>query len=195
VAVAQDCDIKAIDIDGADKLPDIKANFTCASAKLTAALSRIERLEAELRPFSVAKGIVAAFDRSEIEGACPVGWSPFKPAGGRFIVGAGVHTNTDANGPLKNHPSYKDKPTDAVGGEEKHLLAEHEIPTHAHQVYPHAGYTWPDIPAGEKTQQRQGATGGDTTTYVHTGTTSSWGGGQPHNTMPPYVALYYCIKD
>ena len=60
-AQAQECDIKNVTADGSDKLPDIAANFTCVTAKLNAALSRIERLESDLEAFRFAKGAVLAF--------------------------------------------------------------------------------------------------------------------------------------
>ena len=156
-AHAQECDIKSVTTDGSDKLPDIAANFTCVSAKLNAALSRIERLEADLEAFRFAKNAVLAFNTDK-NAPCPRGWKLFDEASGRFIVGAGFGDGLTPR-------NVKDK-----GGEEMHKLTEAEIPNHSHSVYQHAGYHWPDIPNAQKTQPNQGANGGDTTTYVHGGT-------------------------
>ena len=133
---------------------------------------------------AVPSGIVAAYSGSGTETSCPPDWRLFELAAGRFVVGAGPSS-----------PELTDHKTLSTGGEEMHKLTEAETPNHSHSVYQHAGYNWPDIPNEQKTHPNQGANGGDTTTYVHGGTTGTWGGDLPHNTMPPFVALYYCIKE
>lgn len=142
-------------------------------------------------------GLVAAFYRSErgALGACPAGWSLFSEAGGRFIVGAGGHTNVDENGGrLTRHPSAFDLPADAVGGSETHKLTVQEMPKHRH--LPHGevdrivGYD--NEGPGDRAIQTRSTDGAS---LLNSAVTSFEGGDQPHNNMPPYIALYFCKKE
>lgn len=186
IANAQECELKNLNEEGRTTAT-AQANFTCISAKLTAALSRIEALESELVPFRSAEGIVAAFDRSQ-QDACPRGWSIFKEGGGRVIVGAGTNTNTDQNGSdLTDHAALRDDPVKSVGGEEQHTLTEKEIPEHSHSTV--------------QMIADNGIDGVDSTTtasgdhHNEPRDTGKAGGGEAHNNMPPYVALFYCKMD
>ncbi len=71
---------------------------------------------------------VLAFNRSETQPACPRGWSLFREAGGRLIVGAGQHENHG----LSEYPSFKDDPNDATGGAENVAVTVAQMPTHRH---------------------------------------------------------------
>lgn len=142
------------------------------------------------------RGAVVAFDRSELnlnrdsDGACPEGWVLFRPAGGRFIVGAGSHMNADPNGsPLSSYPTFSDSPELATGGSERHTLTVAEMPSHEHRSSFGGADTAVDI-AG----LNSGVNWGIRRT-IGPDSTSSAGGGQPHNNMPPFIALYFCKKD
>ncbi len=137
---------------------------------------------------------VVAFDRSEKEGACPQGWSLFTPAGGRVVVGAGVHRNEDMNGALLSaHTSFAENEKASIGGEEVHNLSVDEMPRHNHSFAsnPVTRGGW----GGQAT--RTFAVGGSepVSDLVVGGTVGLNGGDQPHNNMPPFVALYYCKFD
>ena len=212
---AQECDLRAIVPDGTNQVPNIQTNFTCVSSKLSAALSRIEALEADLKPFREAKGIVAAFDRSHTERPCPTGWSLFAPAGGRFIVGAGLNGNKDKNNQeLSDYPTFKDEPANAVGGEEKHAQKLEELVPHKHGgttqfanemenvivVYQAGPSVLPNHVVGiqgGKLYRREDRAAMPGAVHTHNFETDNGTGalGNPQNTMPPFVALYYCIKD
>src|SRR4051812_38368193 len=120
---------------------------------------------------------------------CPDGWSPFDEARGRIIIGAGVPSNSEfkdwrrigSSDPIQLTTR---KPFES-GGEENHIITVSEMPAHNHRVYPHAGFPDPG-------SQVSGAHGGDETTRVRYGETNFMGDGKPHNTMPPFIALYYC---
>ncbi|MEQ8297062.1 MAG: hypothetical protein RIB55_11310 [Nitratireductor sp.] len=192
-ARAQDCDIRNLEGTG-NSTQVAQANFTCMTARLTATLARIEALESELEPFRRASGIVAAFDRSE-EDACPRGWERFAPAGGRMIVGAGVNNNVDENGQsLSRYPALMDDPDGAQGGAEWHALKAEEMPTHSHEFNGTSVLRgqWTGLPAVALSVGGEGA--GVHQPFVPEGTISETGGSQPHNNMPPYLALYYCIR-
>lgn len=159
---------------------------------------RIEEITAESLPELVGKtilppGIVAAFARSNRGGgACPKGWAPFREAGGRTIVGAGKHQNAG----LSEYPSYYDDPTHSVGGEELVTITLDQMPGHNHSIQGLGNNNG----TGTDIQAVNIGTAGSTMNRGVIGTMRdgySWntGGGQPHNNMPPYIALYFCKKD
>ncbi|MBG6148687.1 hypothetical protein IWQ51_006861 [Labrenzia sp. EL_142] len=149
--------------------------------------------------FASMKGAVIAFDRSEDRGggiaggACPIGWTLFRPAGGRFILGAGSHTNSDENGArLSDYGAFSDDPDDATGGIERYALTREEMPWHQHSM-------GVDL---------RGEGGGSGYSYVRPvgpndgsgAPTVGMGGLQDqstkaHQNMPPYIALYFCRKE
>jgi hypothetical protein len=204
-AHAQACDVKEVPSVAGQTIPATNENFASLSQcisdlsiKLEATTAALERANAALSDatnnaaaFGQGQGAVVAFNRSEREGACPIGWRKFDEAAGRFIVGAGVNSWVDVVGrPLTRHPSLKDKPEGAVGGEEVHQLTVVEMPSHDHsssgfnllvtrngkEVAEHA------VPQNIDINARKGKP------------IEPEGGDQPHNNMPPFVALYYCIK-
>ncbi len=163
--------------------------------------NQIKDLQAEIEPLkALLQGAVIAFHRSENEGACPPRWKRFEPAAGRFVVGAGVNTWTDVAGrPLKDHPSLKDDSAGAVGGEEVHQLSIGEMPVHNHNNFDTAEQN--DYNQLLTYRKDNGYTGkyfdgsvGELA-YQNGRPITSAGGDQPHNNMPPYIALYYCIKE
>lgn len=111
----------------------------------------------------------------------PSGWALCDGTNGtpdlreRFIVGArqdvGGIPETNVSGVLTK-----------IGGEAKHTLTIAEMPAHSHNFS-----TW---------QDRTGSAGGETERpkFDTIGTTSSTGGGQPHNILPPYYALAFIMK-
>ena len=99
-------------------------------------------------------------------GSCPVGWSVYSAGVGRMIVGAGGGRGLGA-----------------MGGAETHTLTVAEMPSHSHETPRSANSVNDNHLRGEGDNQRAGPR------------TSPAGGGQPHNNMPPYVALTFCRKD
>ena len=91
---------------------------------------------------------------------------------------------------LTSYPSLVDDASKAIGGEEQHKLTEAEMPRHRHVVYPHAG-----VVVGPPGAHRGAGSEDPHPTSKTDGTTNEAGGSQPHNIRPPFVALYYCIKD
>ena len=102
----------------------------------------------------------------------------------------------------------------SVGGEASHTLTTDEIPAHTHtrgtmnitgsfKVDPDAGWCrvqgdgafYTDTTSKRSTGGATGSTDVDTVCHLNashswTGATSSVGGGQSHNNMPPYFAIY-----
>ena len=116
---------------------------------------------------------------------CPDGWEIFEQASGRFIVGNDGRPEWRAivdSGDL----------VFAIGGEEQVTLTEAQMPAHVHQT----------VDAGDPISSAH--VGGGIVERAHIGTrwegnffannTFPRGGGQSHNNMPPYVALYWCTR-
>jgi hypothetical protein len=132
----------------------------------------------------IPKEAVLAFDLDRSKPIdCPDGWRPYHELGGRMIVGAGEHTNRDELGAAISNFAIG-----ASGGSEKHALTLEEMPAHDHeyttkqddriQSGTNTPVWWKEKPA------RTSITGGLTD-----GTT------KPHNNMPPFLALMYCIQE
>lgn len=79
----------------------------------------------------------------------------------------------------------------STGGEATHTLTETEMPSHTHNIHAtiggggriNGGY---NAPSGSSTYNIPFTLTNDTN-YIINGNT---GGGQPHNNMPPYLAVY-----
>lgn len=109
---------------------------------------------------------------------CPTpGWERYDDAQGRFILGWSENTNLPAQ------ETRALRPYDDTGGNALVTLTIEQIPSHRH-LY-----------------ERQTDTGGGCgldgcgfhSEYPVKETTAA-GGSQPHNNMPPYIALTYCKK-
>lgn len=133
-------------------------------------------------PAQIPFGATLSFDRPN---GCPPGWEQFEPAAGRFIIGVGGKYELPYVG---GEPRYQ------IGGEETHVLTVEEMPNHFHGgEFRQLPVTGPDqfnilVVPGEG----QGTGSPAVTSWVnghpHKGT-------DPHNNMPPYVALYICKKE
>lgn len=126
----------------------------------------------------VPVGAVVAF--REVDG-CPtdMGWRNFGEGAGRFIVGTGSHTQFDSYG-----MQVESLKLGAKGGHRTHRLSKDEMPEHSHEYVFSSG----------KASPRKGDTSedefGKKDRTIQTGKS---GNNDPHNNMPPYVALHYCI--
>lgn len=99
------------------------------------------------------------------------GWEPYANADGRMIVGVGQGTNT----------YFHFGKTD---GAETHTLTVDQMPEHNHgkSLAYEAGETKFAFAAKKPNGDARDQWGGNV------------GGNQPHNNMPPYIALYFCEK-
>ncbi|MGV6847499.1 MAG: phage baseplate protein [Marinibacterium sp.] len=115
--------------------------------------------------------------------ACPPGWSEFTLASGRFVLGAS--------------PTYR---PGSFGGEESVTLTEAQMPRHQHRTQ--VGTSRANFV--DKGRFDTGTSNSPTVSnsgqrhpYISglDFSSSRVGGSQPHNNMPPYIALYFCKKD
>jgi hypothetical protein len=149
---------------------------------------------------SIPSGAVVAFNANE----CPkgLGWRDYWEGTGRFVVGAGktisawrrVNPDGSFNGALQNYTTH---PLNERGGEENHILSKAELPADpvSFVVVPvnKAKFGFGesqesfDIFVGEK----PGVSPGSYETRI----SKPIGEGAPHNIMPPFIALTYCVKE
>lgn len=143
------------------------------------------------------------------------GWEPYYPAAGRFLIGAGPHSegggasrNRDQDGnPLTVYIGPDDLSEETlrtpnaantsnkmrVGGAETHALTEEEMPKHRHAIkigsFSVAGYG-----RGEPLNWNRD---GNDHQIIETGPFGgdTNGNTKPHSNMPPYIALYFCKKE
>ncbi|MEO0820616.1 MAG: hypothetical protein AAF074_09355 [Pseudomonadota bacterium] len=124
-------------------------------------------------PAAFPEGIIVASVRP-----CPdIGreWRSYDNAGGRFLIGVGASTDT-----RKETKAFKFEETN---GAYQHLLTVKEMPKHDHD----------GIFGGD------GGKAGMNNEYAYHSSgyrkIRSEGGGEPHNNMPPYVAVYFCKRE
>jgi microcystin-dependent protein len=105
---------------------------------------------------------------------------------GRFVVGLNPSDPPFAN-------------LAGTGGESKHTLAPNEMPIHAHgdiTDWEVSEASWANESSGNPGDRLAVANAGRRSgqRLYSQFTTNNAGGGEPHNTLPPYIALNYLIK-
>ena len=160
---------------GAHRIDFVARREGSAAEEFAELQNQIRKLQTKRVP----SGMVAPFELAE----CPNGWTDFERAAGRFIVGVG-----SGDGLTRRLLSQ-------TGGDEQVTLSISEMPKHRHQ----------NPTRGDDQRQRdenrlqetiwalpvtdKGTMGG-----AHERPTEYVGNGQPHNNIPPYIALRYCKK-
>ena len=195
----------------ADRPGDAVRAFECleiAQSDLIAASARIDKLEDRLDDLESLAGrvdaltnsvttaaattvpavgdhpetrAVVAYVSAKGEKTCPKGWVPFEAAKDRFILGAGA-----------NYPVVG-----TTDGEAEVTLSEAQMPTHDHDfAYVSVrGIEW--LNAGTNTNMpyfniSSSQSARNVNVKRHGAGVFSAGGGEPHNNMPPFIALYFC---
>lgn len=161
-------------------LPD-EARVRELAARAAAAANRTlvaDDLPGLITANAIPTGAVVAFATE-----CPAefGWTEYEPARGRFLVATGKHS--DANGTTR---TFVAGAGDNDGTYETTLTVD-QMPAHRHGV------------------ERQGPTrgieglpplgsDGAVLSAIEREQTLATGKGEPHNNVPPYIALHFCEK-
>ena len=139
---------------------------------------------------NLPKSAVMAFDDSA---GCPDGWKPFLAAQSRAIIGATFGTGSEPGlgnneyGTALVERKYRDH-----GGAEEVFLRLSQIPTHNHGLLltmaagPGANLHHYDNPSARDLIA--------SSSIRPDAPNVAEGQNQPHNNMPPYIALYFCQK-
>lgn len=75
----------------------------------------------------------------------------------------------------------------SIGGEVEHILTTEEMPAHTHDFNRHQLWRTETVP---ESGESDGYGVSNKTLTVYRDTTTSTGGGQAHNNMPPYLSVY-----
>lgn len=147
---------------------------------LTAQVSALQEELKSLRDRLPPEDAIMLVDDAD---GCPTGWidvAAREPQifAGRTIVARGFHSDRQPR-------EYRD-----TGGEEEHLLEWGEMPPHTHSYED----TFVEIVGGNE-QLSAAARSQRVRNKKAEKETSEAGRGEPHNNMPPFIALYYCKKD
>lgn len=154
----------------------------------------------------VPRGGVLGFDRDDLtQKKCPPGWSPFILGRGRVLIGAGDPSKGD-KGVGSNGETLATRNLRDTGGAERHKLGKGEIPAHEHMILD-PGHNH-RVSGGYKTAGgTKGPGGGELSVGGYSGgnhysrekktgiTILANDGGNSHENMPPYIALFFCKKD
>ena len=162
--------------------PETQSFTRTISSRQTAGLARRSSTEPSGAVSDFPSGAVVAFDR---EDGCPAGWSEYRDADGRFIVGTGRHSVHDAYGNVLDELEFGGE-----GGERTHRLKVKEMPKHHHRHWFSNGAGDDRAPDADFRPHESG--GRD---YAQRRDTTATGDNKPHNNMPPYIALRFCRLD
>lgn len=144
----------------------------------------------------VPKNAVVAFaDESLNPEKCPKGWSSYKMARSRVIVGIGDPRSTrdgklDAEAELRKFTNYG---YGQHGGQERVVLSEAHIPEHQH-VLEVSQFSFLGVGQGTP-QGGLSRSEGTASRLPKDLPLSKYGKGDPHDNMPPFIALYFCKKN
>ena len=106
---------------------------------------------------------------------------------GRFLLASGSNTANTDNTYGSLNANVINRPVGEQGGEAVHTLTTSEMPSHAHPIrYGSVGSSSGDVYASVRVpyNQAQARVGEDNQGM------EAVGGGQAHNNMPPYLAVY-----
>ena len=152
------------------------------------------------------RAAVVAFDRDDLEqDRCPAGWRPFKNARARVIVGAGDPGGSPGKlGFDENAQRLTHYVLGQHGGSEVQTLKIGEMPNHLHMNERRFAFlrasgenvvdlgSLPVRKVVRGTAKYTDMLQSESAKFYDTKTA---GEGNPHNNMPPFIALYFCKKD
>ena len=188
---------------GAGYIVDQSAQKAAADIKASDVAEKLQTIEFAKTVFGATEplppGAVLAFypelqsDDGVKSFRCPTGWILFEEAAGRFLLAAGSGLGLSP------------RPFGGMGGDEVHALRIDEMPSHSHgsgslltgeakvafHIPPDIGPN-PGGSGGVIMDPKFGVNYEQTHRHPISGETDTRGGGQPHNNMPPYLAIWSC---
>lgn len=165
---AQSCN-EAVSEGGVLDPASLRSCLISKDAQINSLQTRLSALE---MTSAIPRGAVVAFDRSQ---GCPSGWNDMGTQWrGRSLVAA-VGSANDTYG------------FGRLGGAETHRLTESEMPKHRHTI--HLSNDDGNGSGIDAANNNANAGVANRKRIVEAG------GSQPHNNMPPYVALFFCKKE
>ena len=108
---------------------------------------------------------------------------------GRFLIGTGAPENNDDG----TSPGSYDFAADSKGGEATHTLTINEMPSHNHSLVRQQWYMSDSVVSsmsGSIFSWKSNEGGTTSGTYTNTYDIGYTGGSNPHNNLPPYLAVY-----
>jgi len=121
------------------------------------------------------------------KGACPTGYKVWNRAKGRFLLAEGWYYHDDNREYIKAKIGRRRDKED-LGGEARHKLLPDEAGPHKHESI---GFV--KLRPENKGNARFGRPEkGDHYSYDKPTLTKPAGGGDPHNNIPPYIAVNFC---
>jgi hypothetical protein len=180
--------IKAVqkDLDDAQPILAATKNLAAYSDKVATDLSNNPKFISDVAQAAVVpKGAVVAFDNAN---GCPLGWRGFQAASGRVLIGATHDTS-----------SLISYPYQSTGGAEHLRLTVAQLPT--------LRITYPVFRSGEFSLQNSGYPGyrfiGQAAREAAKGASGNVvseqsdpiGSGEEIDIRPPFLAMFFCVKD
>ena len=150
---------------------------------------RISQIEAML---AAQQSIIAAF-----RGECPKGWVEHDQSKGRFLIGLSDTLGVSETGGFENHQLTKEElPSFKLVGSTKKETHSHDVKI---QFSIYDGIDNSDNPRAGKTDSGRYTVDAPTTvllkqnTHLHNVEIASGGSNKPHNNMPPYFVVRWCV--
>jgi len=168
------------------QLLDAEVLLRAALERLTSAEDQtgdaLRRLDQSATELELLRTAILLIDTDQ---GCPtdLGWTTHEASMGRFVVGAGQ------GGGLTNRPFGEQ------GGEESVQLTPETMPAHNHPIRVSATEPQDDFLAGGGQPVAAGINrdfSSEDFDRQYSGVLGVTGGDQPHNNMPPYIALHFC---
>ena len=165
------------------QLSELETRLKTETARADGLATRLKAIEDEPAPTmssAIPSGAVVAFASSEQEPCPGPEWELYDQAKGRFIVGVGSTNDGTAT------RTFMQGQTD---GKFEVKLTEAQMPRHFHQTQVNAGENlW-----GQSSNKKTTLAGSGWVSY-YAALTNHAGSSQPHENMPPFIALYFCKK-
>jgi len=191
-----------------DQIEIAKTNALASITKLQVeAEVNLGQIALDTVPASAVVAFANTVSTTSADSQCPKGWKAFDEARGRIVIGAGIPVTdpfskweqTQADGKTRKSVDISTYAPMTIGGEQSHILTIQQIPSHNHSISTRRGADMHDGLGGSNEpygidQNFDASVPDDGGFGVLRKVISSVGGDEAHSIMPPYIALYYCLK-